>query len=72
MYTLREPEAVFVEKVGPYSVSLAFVKNGKCSLEEKNCYVNYRTKVGNKDPKLQARMYFSDDGLTEYDKKFKK
>lgn len=70
-YAIREPEAVFVEKSGPYSVSLAFNKDDEeCSLLDKNCYVDYRIKT-TKDPILKNRIYFDDNGEIEFDERFK-
>lgn len=60
----REQNSVFVEKVGPYSVILSFEKNGKCSLEEKNCCVKYYIKSA-QNPELKSKVYFDDEGLTQ-------
>ena len=68
-YALREHDAVFVEKSGPYSVSLVFGKDEECSLIDKNCYVEYRIKM-TKDPVIKNKVYYDDNAKVEFDERF--
>lgn len=64
-----DQNTVLVEKQGPYFVILSFEKGGICSLEDKNCFVKYYIKSG-KEPELKNKLYFDEEGITEFDSTF--